>query len=68
MRINQDARWARVVEWTYGGEGVTFKLYVYTSDGKICEVCYLALGLNELLNHRDGVLRRRDELEQGSLW
>lgn len=57
-----------VINQTYGGEGVTMKVYVYDEVGRFVTVASLALGEKEVQHHLDGIAIRKRELEQPGLF
>lgn len=54
---------ATVVDCSYGGEGVTLKIYVDDEVGRFVTVTSLSLGLKDLHKLVEGVHRRRAELD-----
>lgn len=59
---------ATAVEWTFGGEGTTAKVYVDDELGRHICIASLSLSTNELRHLLTGIERRRDELEQPPLF
>lgn len=57
-----------VIDQTFGGEGATMKVYVHDEMGRFVTVANLSLGTREIEALLDGIQRRRDELEQGTLF
>nr|CRY97803.1 hypothetical protein [uncultured prokaryote] len=62
--MRHSGNWSTVIDQTYGGEGVTMKIYVYDEVGRFVTVSSLSLGTRELETHLTGVRLRREELDQ----
>lgn len=59
---------ATAINQTYGGEGVTIKVYVHDEVGRFVTVTSLSLSTRDLENHLDGIRRRRIELDNPTLF
>ena len=51
------------IDQTYGGEGVTLKVYVHDELGRFVTVASLSLGLKEVEAMVSGITQRRAELD-----
>lgn len=60
---NASGNTAKVVDQTYGGEGVTLTLYVYDELDRFVTVTRASLSTKELTDHLAGIHRRRVDLE-----
>lgn len=59
---------ATVIDQTYGGEGATVKLYVHDELGRFVTVASLSFSRTELEALQTGVMRRRIELDNPTLF
>lgn len=66
--MRHSGNYARVLDKTYGGEGVTMKIYVYDEIDRFVTVSSLSLGTREVKDILEGIEYRRNELDQGSLF
>lgn len=61
--MSHAGRYAKLVNETYGGEGVTMKIYVYDEVDRFVTVCSFSLGLKTMENLVQGIHDRRAALD-----
>jgi len=59
---------ATVVDVTYGGEGCTARIYVHDELQRFVTVARVSFSTKDLTVMLDGVLKRRAELDQATLF